>query len=80
MLAVVLADVGCRALGAGIGRGAVVISERARPKTRPVIMHEAYLVRQSVVANMMMVVVSMMMVVVNSCLRDAWRAGQGAYK
>jgi len=29
---------------------------------------------------MMMVVVSMMMVVVNSCLRDAWRAGQGAYK
>jgi hypothetical protein len=74
---VVLADVGCGALGAEIGRGAIVIGERARPKTRAVIMHEAYLVRQSVVANMMMVVVSMMMMVVGSCLRDARRDGQG---
>jgi hypothetical protein len=77
ILAVVLADVACRALEAGIGRGAVIIGEAAGQNTRPVIMSEADFIRQSEIANMGVVrMVARMMV--GPCLREARRYGQGA--
>ena len=73
----VLADVGCRALETGIGRGPVIVGEAAGQNARPVIVSEADFIRQSEIANMGVVMMVTVMMV-GPCLREARRYGQGA--
>ena len=73
----ILTDVVCSALEAGIGRRAVIIGEAAGRQARPIIMSEGYFIRQSEIANMGMVMM-VAMVMVGPRLRDAGRYDQGA--
>src|SRR6266568_9569809 len=64
--ATILADIGGRALLAGIRRRAIIIGKRAGQQARPVIMVVADLVGQPISADM----------VVAACLRQAWRRSE----
>src|SRR5947209_7758400 len=70
----VLTAVSSCALVAGIGRGAIVVSEGAGKHSGPVIVGVAYQVGQAVVADMMMVA---MMVMVGPRLSHAGGENQG---
>ena len=77
MPAAVLAEIGCRALGAVNGRRTIIVGEGAGQEAWPVIVQIADFVGQRIKVNVMVIVVTVMVVMVASGLGQARGYRQG---